>query len=67
MVRREASVVGLVISGDFSCPFSALASDRAARLEATGRAVLTGLADYLEHGGARYARDRSVNPQGMVG
>jgi hypothetical protein len=35
-----ASVVGLVIYGDFSCPFSGLAIDRAARLEATGRAVV---------------------------
>jgi len=60
-------VVELVISGDFNCPFSALASDPAARLAATGRAVLTRLADHVEHGGARYARDRPVNPQGMVG
>jgi len=40
MVWREASVVELVIYGDSNCPFSALASDRVARLEATGRAVV---------------------------
>jgi hypothetical protein len=32
--------VELVIYGDFNCPFSALASDRAARLEATGRGIV---------------------------
>src|SRR5438309_11493539 len=74
---REAAVK-LVIYGDFNCPFSALASDRAARLEATGRVVVEWRA--VEHdpsipaegrpvdraGGACFARDRPVNPQGMV-
>ena len=32
----------LVIYSDFNCPFSALANDRAARLEATGRVVVVG-------------------------
>lgn len=71
VVWREASVVALVIYGRFNCPFSPLASDRAARLESIGRALVAWRA--VEHGPsiptegrpvdrpsgcARYARDR---------
>jgi DSBA-like thioredoxin domain len=45
----------LVIYGDFNCPFSALASDRAARLEATGHATIDWRA--VEH-------DRSIPSRG---
>lgn len=45
----------LVIYGDFNCPFSALASERAARLEATGRAIIDWRA--VEH-------DRTIPPTG---
>lgn len=40
MTNSHGRPIELVIYGDFTCPFSALASERAARLEATGRAAI---------------------------
>ena len=49
----------LVIYGDFNCPFSALASDRAARLEATGRVTVDWRA--VEHDRSLPADGRPVD------
>lgn len=49
----------LVIYGDFNCPFSALASDRAARLEATGHVTVDWRA--VEHDRSLPLDGRPVN------
>lgn len=49
----------LVIYGDFNCPFSALASDRAARLEGTGRVIVEWRA--VEHDPSIPAEGRPVD------